>query len=199
MARPRRFRQADGALTAQSTSRPIAAWFRLPASALLLWACCLHSGAAAEFPGLALDDTSQSVAGVSVLVGLVLFSTITALLHLAGRNRWTQRENAFAAELTMCAPLSTAPTSSSPRAPGRRVLESATSEPEIEGDLALVTDARIAAGARLRRLAAGGGGAGTSKIASSACQPRRNLPSGAPELRPAAISKPRERRSAAAP
>ena len=144
MARPRRFRQADGAVTAQSTSRPIGACFRLSASALLLSACCLRPGAAAAFPGLALDDTSQSVAGVSVFVALVLFSTITALLHLAGRKSWTQRENALVAELTnVRAGLDRANVFLAVEPQIVVSWTSATSEPDIEGDLSLVIDAPV--------------------------------------------------------
>src|SRR4051794_7771368 len=37
--------------------------------------------------------------GVSVLMGLVIFATTTALLHLRERGRWTRRERALSAEI----------------------------------------------------------------------------------------------------
>src|SRR5262249_23501529 len=42
----------------------------------------------------------ESFVGISVFLGLVLLSTITALLHLMGRNRWLKRENALTTEVT---------------------------------------------------------------------------------------------------
>src|SRR5258707_7453339 len=42
---------------------------------------------------------SHDIIGLSLVVGLVLFSTITALLHLAGRQSWTRRENGLSLEL----------------------------------------------------------------------------------------------------
>ena len=49
------------------------------------------------------DGRMANIAGVSLLVGLILFSTVTALLHLAGRRRWTERERQLTAELDGCA------------------------------------------------------------------------------------------------
>ncbi len=59
----------------------------------------------AATPALAQPDLTDAalhesnVVGVSLVVGLVIFSTITALLHLTGRKQWTQREGALVAEL----------------------------------------------------------------------------------------------------
>ena len=84
------------------------------------------------------------MAGVSVFVALVLFSTITALLHLAGRNRWTQRENALVAELTnVRAGLDRANVFLAVEPQIVVSWTSATSEPEIEGDLSLVIDTPV--------------------------------------------------------
>ncbi len=42
----------------------------------------------------------QNAAGLAVFMGLVVFSTLTALLHLRERRRWEERERLLAAELT---------------------------------------------------------------------------------------------------
>jgi signal transduction histidine kinase len=144
MATPRRFGRGEGTVAAQSSASRFGPFFRDCASALVLSACCLVPRSAEAFPGLALDDSSQSVAGVSVFVALVLFSTITALLHLAGRKSWTQRENALVTELANVR-------ASLDRANVFLAVEpqivvswtSATTEPEIEGDLSLVIDAPV--------------------------------------------------------
>lgn len=144
MATPRRFGRAEGTVTAQPLSRSLEFYRRFFASTLLSLASCFVAGTAEAFPGLTLDNSSQSVAGVSVFVALVLFSTITALLHLAGRKSWTQRENALVSELANVR-------ASLDRANVFLAVEpqivvswtSATSEPDIEGDLSLVIDAPV--------------------------------------------------------
>ncbi|HWG06084.1 MAG TPA: ATP-binding protein [Beijerinckiaceae bacterium] len=81
---------------------------------------------------------------MSVFVALVLFSTITALLHLAGRKSWTQRENSLVAELTDArAALDRANVFLAVEPQIVVSWTSATSEPEIEGDLSLVIDAPV--------------------------------------------------------
>ena len=84
---------------------------------------------------------SHDVFGLSLFVGLVLFSTITALLHLAGRRRWIQRESALSSELNdMRARLDRAETflAAEPQIVIAWGLQN--NEPEIEGDLTLVSD-----------------------------------------------------------
>jgi signal transduction histidine kinase len=92
----------------------------------------------------ALHDGNADLIGFSLVIGLTLFSAITALLHLAGRARWTQRENRLLRELDEA----------------RAKLDRATvflaiepqivvawglqdQEPEIEGDLRLVSDTPV--------------------------------------------------------
>ena len=43
---------------------------------------------------------SQDIIGLSFIVGLALFSTITALLHLRERHQWSKQEAAFQLDLT---------------------------------------------------------------------------------------------------
>jgi signal transduction histidine kinase len=105
---------------------------------------CLTCDSAGAFPGLALDDSSQSVTGVSVLVALILFSTVVALVDLASRRRWTLRENSLVAELTNArAALDRANVFLAVEPQIVVSWTSATSEPEIEGDLSLVIDAPV--------------------------------------------------------
>ena len=91
-----------------------------------------------------MNDT-PGVVGLSAFVGLVLFSTSTALLHLTGRKRWTRREAQLASELTNArAKLDRAQIFLSAEPQICIAWGTATSEPEIEGDLSLVTEAPIA-------------------------------------------------------
>jgi signal transduction histidine kinase len=91
-----------------------------------------------------LRENQDVVIGLSLVVGLVLFSTITALLYLREHRRWTKSEAAFLLELNhLRAKLDRAEVflSAEPQiivawgAPG--------SEPEIDGDLSLVMDMPI--------------------------------------------------------
>ncbi|MGO9134050.1 MAG: ATP-binding protein [Methylovirgula sp.] len=114
----------------------------------------LLSGAAASATSsafaadpLALIDNlrqSQDVIGLSFIIGLVLFSTITALLHLRERHQWSKNEAAFSLELNNL------------RAKIDRADVFLAAEPQIivawggpggdadiEGDLSLVTDVPI--------------------------------------------------------
>ncbi len=88
---------------------------------------------------------SHDVFGLSIFIGLVLFATITALLHLAGRRRWMQRESALSADLNdLRAKLDRAETflAAEPQIIIAWGLQS--NEPEIEGDLTLVSDVPVA-------------------------------------------------------
>ncbi len=94
--------------------------------------------------GTALSDRGDA-AGLSIVLGLVLFSTVTALLHLAARRRWTERERQLAADVA----------DARAKAERAEILLSAEPQiivawrspdrdPEIEGDLSLVSDNPIA-------------------------------------------------------
>ncbi len=88
----------------------------------------------------AMNDT-QGIVGVSVLVALVIFSTSTALLHLTGRRRWTQREEQLVAELAATrAALDRANLFLSAEPQIVIAWGSPSGEPDIEGDLSLIMD-----------------------------------------------------------
>ncbi len=90
-----------------------------------------------------LSDHGE-MAGLSLSVGLILFSTVTALLHLAGRRRWHERERNLTAELMESrAKLDRAQVFLAAEPQIIIAWRSATGEPEIEGDLALVTDVPV--------------------------------------------------------
>ena len=107
-------------------------------------------------PGLALaaDIREMSVAsmidhgqtaGLSLVVALVLFSTITALLHIASRRRWTDREQQMMGELTEARAIVDRAQVFMAAEPQIVIAwRSSTSEPDIEGDLSLLTDALVA-------------------------------------------------------
>lgn len=85
-----------------------------------------------------------SIVGVSVIVGLVLFSAITAMLHLTGRQQWTQRERALVGELDAArAQLDRARVFLSAEPQIIVAWGAPSGEPDIEGDIALVTDAPV--------------------------------------------------------
>ena len=83
----------------------------------------------------------NEVAGLSLVVGLILFSTVTALLHLAGRRRWGEQERQLVAELGEArARLDRAQMFLSAEPQVVVAWRSANGEPEIEGDVSLVSD-----------------------------------------------------------
>ena len=101
-------------------------------------------------PGTALANVADlwsdnsNVAGLSVFVGLVIFSAITALLHLAGRTRWTNQERQLTKELAdVRANLDRARMFLSSEPQIVIAWGNANGEPEIEGDLNLVTEAPV--------------------------------------------------------
>src|SRR5947209_18197352 len=88
---------------------------------------------------------TSGLAGLLLVLGLVLFSTITALLHLTGRKRWTQREAQLVDELARLRhQLDRAQLFLSAEPQIAIAWTSPGGEPEIEGDLSLVTDAPVA-------------------------------------------------------
>ena len=73
--------------------------------------------------------------------GLVLFSTVTALLHLFGRRTWTEREQQLTGEIAEArAKLDRAQIFLAAEPQIVVAWQSASGDPEIEGDLSLVTD-----------------------------------------------------------
>ncbi len=115
---------------------------RLSTSILAL---CAASPALAAVGDIAAAPIQEpNVLGVSLVVGLTIFSTITALLHLAGRKQWTQRESGLVAELeTARAKLERAHLFLSSEPQIIVAWGSASSEPDIEGEIGLVTDAPV--------------------------------------------------------
>ena len=84
---------------------------------------------------------SQDVIGLSFIVGLVLFSTITALLHLRERHQWSKRERALLLELTnLRAKVDRAEVFLAAEPQIIVAWDGPGGEAEIEGDLSLVTD-----------------------------------------------------------
>ncbi|MBV9218879.1 MAG: PAS-domain containing protein [Methylobacteriaceae bacterium] len=105
-----------------------------------------QSAAAAGFAAFSPEALQQQedFIGVSVFLGLVLLSTITALLHLTGRNRWIRREHALSAEVTeLRARLDRAQLFLSTEPQILVAWGAPSGEPDIEGDLTLVMDAPI--------------------------------------------------------
>ncbi len=85
---------------------------------------------------------NQGVVGVSFVVMLVLIATVMTLLHLTGRKQWTQREASLTADLTkLRSGLDRANIFLSAEPQIVIAWGAASGEPDIEGDLSLVTDA----------------------------------------------------------
>ena len=113
-------------------------------SCVALAATAAH--AATDLRFLSLDGMTDhgEVAGVSLLVGLTLFSAVTALLHLAGRRRWLDGERRLVAEVSdLRARLDRAQMFLSAEAQIVVAWGSSTGEPDIEGDLSLVSDVMV--------------------------------------------------------
>ena len=110
-------------------------------------AAAIITGAASAPAAMAADNLpmpEHNVVGLSLIVGLVLFSTITALLHLTGRKRWTQRETDLVQELEKTrSQLDRARVFLSAEPQIVIAWSSSTSEPDIEGDVTLVMDAPV--------------------------------------------------------
>ena len=110
---------------------------------------CLAATAAHAAPNLqilSLDGIADhgEVAGVSLFVGLTIFSAVTALLHLAGRRRWLATERVLAAEVSdLRARLDRAQMFLSSEQQIVVAWGSSSNEPEIEGDLSLLSDVMV--------------------------------------------------------
>ena len=99
---------------------------------------------AGDVSALSIDSLTQNqgFASVAIFASLVLLTSVTAVLHLTGRKQWTQREASLAADLTDArARLDRAGVFLSAEPQIVVAWGGATGEPEIAGDLALVTDA----------------------------------------------------------
>ncbi len=91
------------------------------------------------------DATDEGLASLAVFVALVLFSTSTALLHLAGRRRWTLREGALIAELADTrAKLDRSQVFLAAEPQIVVAWGTASGEPDIEGDLSIIMDTPVA-------------------------------------------------------
>jgi len=87
---------------------------------------------------------NQGLVGLSFVVALVLISTITSLLHLMGRRQWTQREAKLVSEgAALRASLDRAAVFLSAEPQIVIAWGTSSGEPDIEGDLSLVTDAPV--------------------------------------------------------
>jgi signal transduction histidine kinase len=94
-------------------------------------------------PSLAEDTPDQDVTWLVILL-LVLFSTFTVLLHLLGRRKWTRREEALSTELARAhTRLDRANFFLAAQPQIVIAWRVAGGEPEIEGDLSLITDAPL--------------------------------------------------------
>lgn len=112
--------------------------------AVILAASTQSALAAPGFFSIDHFGQSQGIAGVSVFVALVIFSASTAILHLTGRSRWTQRESQLVADLTKArAALDRANVFLSAEPQIVVAWSTESGEPDIEGDLSLVMDAPV--------------------------------------------------------
>lgn len=87
---------------------------------------------------------SQDVIGLSFIIGLVLFSTITALLHLRERHQWGKTEAGLVFELNnLRAKVDRAEVFLAAEPQIIVAWDGPGGEPDIEGDISLVTDVPI--------------------------------------------------------
>ncbi|WP_374545753.1 ATP-binding protein [Rhodoblastus sp.] len=118
----------------------LARW--LAASALIVPGGASRAQAAVTAFG-GVDDAGGLV-GLSLGAGLVVFSTITALLHLTGRQRWSRREAELTAEIDhLRQQVERARAFLAAETQFVVVWGGARGDPEIEGDVSLVVDAPL--------------------------------------------------------
>jgi signal transduction histidine kinase len=116
------------------------------ASAALSAFCFSSSARAQSFELIPPDKMAETsgLAGILLVLGLVLFSTVTALLHLTGRKRWTQREGQLVDEVARLRhQLDRAQVFLSVEPQIAIAWTSLSGEPDVEGDLSLVSDVAI--------------------------------------------------------
>ncbi|WP_237476875.1 sensor histidine kinase [Lichenibacterium dinghuense] len=102
--------------------------------------------AAPDLPLLSLDNLADrgETAGVSLFVGLTIFSAVTALLHLAGRRRWLATERLLGTEVAdLRARLDRAQMFLSSEQQIVVAWGSSGDDPDIEGDLSLLSDVMV--------------------------------------------------------
>ncbi|MCI4679741.1 PAS-domain containing protein [Rhodoblastus acidophilus] len=104
----------------------------------------LLAGASARGQAIAGFAGADAAIGLSLGAGLVVFATITALLHLAGRQRWSRRETELTAEIEQLRQkVERARAFLASETQFVVVWGGAHGEPEIEGDVSLVLDAPV--------------------------------------------------------
>ncbi len=123
-------------------------YWRARSEATTLGAATIWVGAgparAGDLSSLSLETLyqNQGLAGLAIFLSLVLLTAVTAVLHLTGRNRWMRREAALTAELgDALARLDRANVFLSAEPQIVVAWGGATNDPDIDGDLSLVTDA----------------------------------------------------------
>jgi signal transduction histidine kinase len=112
--------------------------------ALALLGATLAPARASDLSALSLEslNRNQGLAGVAIFIALVLLTAVTAVLHLTGRKRWTERETGLVADLAEArAKLDRASVFLSAEPQIVVAWGGASNEPEIAGELSLVTDA----------------------------------------------------------
>ncbi len=138
-----RARRRDGS----SAQQRLIAW-RLPVwpAAPILWCITAPAQADTSYPALVLDHlrSSQDMVGLSLIVGLVMFSVVTALLHLRETRKWTRQDAAYTAELNNLRAKFDRAQVFLTAEPQIVVAWGGVSDAEIEGDLSLVTDQPVA-------------------------------------------------------
>ena len=124
----------------QACTKDLTKGWATAAAAMLLMSTTTAGRAASA--GLSSMSDQGAYAGLSLVISLVLFSTVTALLHLAARRRWTEREQQITSELAESrAKADRAQVFLSAEAQIVIAWRAASSEPDIEGDLSLISDA----------------------------------------------------------
>ncbi|MEJ0051386.1 MAG: PAS-domain containing protein [Methylovirgula sp.] len=138
-----RARRRDGS----SAPQRLIAW-RLPVwpAAPILWCIAVPARADTSYSALVLEHlrSSQDLVGLSLLVGLVMFSVVTALLHLRETRKWTQQDATYTAELNNLRARFDRAQVFLTAEPQIIVAWGGDSDAEIEGDLSLVTDQPVA-------------------------------------------------------
>ena len=118
-----------------------------PVATILAAGVCSRAACAAGSEELSLRSLNehQGAIGISAIVALVLFTCVTALLHLTGRNKWTQREAHLTGHLAEAnARLERASVFLSAERQVVIAWGAASADPDIEGELSLITDAPVA-------------------------------------------------------
>ncbi len=112
---------------------------RFAAPILILSGVAARAQAASGFAG------ADKAVGLSLGTGLILFSTLTALLYLAGRRRWALREAELSSEIEQLRQkVERARAFLASETQFAVVWAGARGEPEIEGDVTLALDAATA-------------------------------------------------------